>query len=72
MESYNELMDDIAWFLFELLVLGYVYDPATAKSFHIPAGCGWEAYVEVSQTLQHCIYWCVTLQIHFILRYHHG
>lgn len=55
MESYNELMDDIGWFLFELLVLGYVYDTATARSFHIPAGCGWVAYVEVSPVLLYSI-----------------
>lgn len=40
-------MDDIGWFFFELLVLGYVQDSSTGEAFHFPGGREWEVYVEV-------------------------
>ena len=47
-ERYRELMDVIAWFFFDLLVLGYVEDPDTGLSFRIPGGLEWAVYIEVS------------------------
>ena len=41
-------MEMIGWFFFDLLILGYVEDPATGKSFRIPGGLEWAIYVEVS------------------------
>ena len=40
-------MEVIGWFFFDLLILGYVEDPATGKSFRIPGGLEWAIYVEV-------------------------
>lgn len=42
-------MTDVGWFFFELLILGYVEDPATGKSFPLPGGLSWEIYVEVTR-----------------------
>ena len=46
-ERYHELMDVIAWFFFDLLVLGYVEDPNSGLSFRIPGGLEWAVYIEV-------------------------
>ena len=46
-EHYQQLMKTIRWFFFELLILGYVEDPATGLSFHFPAGLSWALYTEV-------------------------
>ena len=43
-------MEVIGWFFFDLLILGYVEDPATGKSFRIPGGLEWAIYVEVNVT----------------------
>ena len=40
-------MKGVRWFFFELLILGYVEDPATGLSFHSPAGLSWALYIEV-------------------------
>ena len=47
-ERYRELMDVIARFFFDLLVLGSVEDPDTGLSFGIPGGLEWAVYIEVS------------------------
>ncbi len=46
---YCSLMQDIGWFFFDLLILGYIEDPATGKSFQVPGDLSWEMYVEVRQ-----------------------
>ena len=46
-EHYQQLIQDIRWFFFELLILCYVEDPATGLSFHFPAGLSWALYAEV-------------------------
>ena len=51
-ERYRELMDVIAWFFFDLLVLGYAEDPETGLSFRIPGGLEWAIYIEVSPNCQ--------------------
>ena len=44
-------MNEIGWFFFDLLILGYVQDVATGESFHLPFDLGWNIYVEVSEIL---------------------
>ena len=46
--NYKKLMDTVAWFFFDLLVLGYVEDLDTGLSFRIPGGLDWAVYIEVS------------------------
>jgi len=48
-------MDVIAWFFFDLLVLGYAEDPETGLSFRIPGGLEWAVYIEVSPELAVCV-----------------
>ena len=43
----EHLMETISWFFFDLLILGYVEDPATGASFRFPGGLEWALYVEV-------------------------
>ena len=43
---YCNLMQDIGWFFFDLLILGYIEDSTTGKSFQVP-DLSWEMYVEV-------------------------
>ena len=45
---YNQLMEVIGWFFFDLLILGYVEDPVTGKSFRVPGGLQWAIYIEVN------------------------
>ena len=40
-------MNTVNWFLFELLVLGYVEDPTSGASFRLPGGLVWAVYIEV-------------------------
>ena len=47
-ERYHQLMETIGWFFFDLLILGYVEDLATGKSFRIPGGLKWAIYIEVN------------------------
>ncbi len=47
-ERYNQLMEVIGWFFFDLLILGYVEDPVTGRSFRVPGGLQWAIYIEVS------------------------
>ena len=47
MEHYHQLMSEVGWFFFNLLILGYVEDPTTGKSFHFPGGLSWALYIEV-------------------------
>ena len=42
-------MDTVNWFLFELLVLGYVEDPTSGASFRLPGGLCWAVYIEVRE-----------------------
>ncbi len=44
---YKQLMVVIGWFFFDLLVLGYVEDPVTGRSFRVPGGRQWDIYIEV-------------------------
>ena len=46
-EHYQLLMKTVRWFFFELLIFGYVEDPATGLSFQYPAGLSWALYNEV-------------------------
>ena len=55
-------MEVIGWFFFDLLILGYVEDPATGKSFRIPGGLEWAIYIEVRHACVHvfaCIHLCL-------------
>ena len=45
--QYHQLMKVIDWFMFDLLVLGYVEDPDTGLSFRLPGGQEWSIYIEV-------------------------
>ena len=44
---YNELMKVVGWFMFDLLLLGYVEDTRTGLSFCLPKGWNWAIYIEV-------------------------
>ena len=44
---FNQLMDEIGWFFFRMVLLGYVEDKTTGESFHFPPGPGWKLYIEV-------------------------
>jgi hypothetical protein len=46
-KDYKNLMDDMGWFMFNLLALGYVSDAQTGKSFRIPRNCSLRLYIEV-------------------------
>ena len=48
-------MEIVRWFFFELLILGYVEDPATGLSFHFPAGLSWALYTEVYSSIMEVI-----------------
>ena len=41
-----KLINEVRWFFFDLLILGYVEDPATGLSFQLPGGLRWTIYVE--------------------------
>ena len=61
---YHELMNKVGWFFFDLLVLGYVEDPSSGKSFHFPANHSWKLFIEVSYTITfassiECLHTCV-------------
>ena len=45
---YHDLMEVIGWFFFDLLILGYVEDPTTGRSFRIPGSLAWAIFIEVS------------------------
>ena len=47
-DKYHLLKEDIGWFFFDLLILGYVEDPDTGKSFRFPGGLHWAVYIEVN------------------------
>ena len=57
-------MDVIAWFFFDLLVLGYVEDPDTGLSFRIPGGLEWAVYIEVSYIYSFSVAAVVTSIVH--------
>ena len=42
-----ELIEEIGWFFYHFLVLGYVEDPVTGISFRFPGGQQWAIYIEV-------------------------
>ena len=48
---YREFMENIGWFFFDLLVLGYVEDHRTGLSFRLPGGLDWAIYIEVMHNL---------------------
>ena len=45
--KYKNQMEEIGWFLFDLLILGYVEDPGTGVSFRVPGGLNWAIFIEV-------------------------
>ena len=44
---YQEFVQMIGWFFFDLFLLGYVEDPDTGLSFRLPGGLQWKVYIEV-------------------------
>ena len=54
---HQQLMEVIAWFFFNLLMLGYVEDSDTGLSFRIPGDMAWAVYVEVYECI--CVYVCM-------------
>lgn len=44
---YEQLLETVGWFFFDLFILGYVEDPVTGHSFQFPGGMAWAIYVEV-------------------------
>lgn len=46
-ERYNQLIETVSWFFFDLFLLGYVEDPVTGYSFRFPGGMKWAIYIEV-------------------------
>ena len=50
--KFNHLMNEVGWFLFKLLILGYVEDNQTGQSFQLPSNSKWSLYVEVCIILQ--------------------
>ena len=42
-----ELWDSLNWFFFHLLVVGYVEDEKTGRSFALLRGISWKIYIEV-------------------------
>ena len=47
LQHYEQLLETIGWFFFDLFVLGYVEDPVTGHSFRFPCGMSWAIYIEV-------------------------
>lgn len=45
--EFKVLMDKIGWFMFELLVLGYIQDQHTGVSFSAPRIEKWKVFIEV-------------------------
>ena len=54
--TYNELMEMIGWFLFDLLLLGYVEDPESGLSFCLPRKLEWSIYIEVFMIINLYVY----------------
>ena len=50
--QYNQLMDVVNWFFFDLLILGYVEDPTSGESFRLPGGLAWAVFVEVRELIE--------------------
>lgn len=46
-DGFKLVMSSINWFLFDILILGCVYDPVTGECFYMPSGLNWKFYVEV-------------------------
>ena len=47
-DKFKSLMKAVAWFLFDLLILGYVEDSQTGDSFGMPRNAKtWKIFVEV-------------------------
>ena len=44
---YKLLFETVGWFFFDLLLLGYVEDTVTGKSFYLPRGLSWSIFIEV-------------------------
>ena len=51
-KHYEQLIETIGWFFFDLFILGYVEDPVTGYSFRFPGGMGWTIYIEVRLGMQ--------------------
>ena len=47
LQHYEQLLETIGWFFFDLFILGYVEDPVTGHSFRFPCGMSWAIYIEV-------------------------
>ena len=58
-DNYNQLIETVAWFFFDLFILGYVEDPITGYSFRFPGGMKWAIYIEVSGRGQDHMTWMV-------------
>ena len=52
--AFQQLLQTIDWFFFDLFLLGYVEDPATGQSFRFPGGMAWAVYIEV----------CIHIHVH--------
>ena len=46
--KYEQLLETIGWFFFDIFILGYAEDPVTGNSFRFPGGMSWAIYVEVN------------------------
>ena len=49
--KHKLLLETIGWFFFDLLLLGYVEDVVTGKSFYLPGGLSWTIFIEVTFNL---------------------
>ena len=58
-KQYNELINQISWFFFDLFILGYVEDTKSGLSFRLPGGLQWAVFVEVC-----CIQYHYTLMLY--------
>jgi hypothetical protein len=44
-------MEEVGWFFFDLLLIGYVEDSNTGLSFCLPGALEWFFYVEVNLSM---------------------
>ena len=65
---YHELINKVGWFFFDLLVLGYVEDPSSGKSFHFPANLSWKLFIEVSCSIGFFMLICSKLALNVIVK----
>ena len=53
-KRYEQLIEIVGWFFFDLFILGYIEDPITGNSFRFPGGMAWTVYVEVRDCISLC------------------